>query len=146
LECGGIAYIILFLCLFSYNIDILGPVINNEIMSVTSDESELREFVTPSVSQFRDMTGLSIKFVGEHTWKTLTCSDMDAIIKNGEREDIHLSCEDEIGKWVKFHIPDEGEHHAHVNGVNMYHPFRYSMMIACKADKTHLCRDQSFGM
>ena len=71
---------------------------------------------------------------------------MEGVIKSHDRSDVEMVCEEKTGQWVKFHIPEEGEFGAHVNGLQVFNPFKYSMSIMCKQAKTHLCRDQSFTM
>ena len=86
-------------------------------MSVSSEQLENGDFDAPAIDKLRDISNLTITLQSEYVWQRLTCDDMEAVIKSHDRLDVAMICEEKKGKWVKFHIPEEGESGAHVNGL-----------------------------
>ena len=86
-------------------------------MSVSTEQVEYGDFDAPTLDQLRDAANLTIKLQNEYTWARLTCDDMEAVINSHDHSDGEMICSEKKGQWVKFHIPEEGEFGAHVNGL-----------------------------
>ena len=53
-------------------------------------------------------------------WTDLTCENLEAVIKTQSGTDLKLECIQVSSTSVSYHIPDEGQHGAHINGVDLF--------------------------
>lgn len=88
-------YLITFIILFFHDLQILKPVLDQEVMMTGSLQREMDMIDNPSVKDFNDHTKFEFYIKSNNLWDALTCQDMEAILYT-QLENIPLDCEEDL--------------------------------------------------
>jgi hypothetical protein len=99
LHCLGFLYCFAWLILIISDIELLRPVINNEVNRVGTDQQAANEsrLLNPTTVTFERETKLRIRLVAEEAWSKMQCDDIGAKFMTQESKPdggISLPCVD----------------------------------------------------
>ena len=98
LESLGLIYCIFWMILIGADIQLLQPVLRNDVSRVGTDQVNVPEqgLLNPTIADFNDHTNLSIRLetVGERDWQVLSCDEIEGIFYT-QRENIQMECHQE---------------------------------------------------
>ena len=106
LEITGCIYILMYLVLVMADIELLQPVLRNDVSQVTKDQRSLATLMNPNISDFNNFTQMQLVLQNQDTTKILTCDDIQGTLTT-LYEDVPLFCSQGVND-VMFELPNKG--------------------------------------